>query len=98
MSAAMQYSKPPLMLSGSSPFQKPGAGRDVTTVSSPSLVSSTSPSSPFADCDVAVAEVHRGPTGVAAAATAVVAARGDCEHQANGQAPAPNLRTCELLG
>ena len=48
MSAAMQYSKPPLMLSGSSPFQKPGAGKLVATVSSPSLVSWTSPSSPLA--------------------------------------------------
>ena len=48
MSAAMQYSKPPLMLSGSSPFQNPGAGRFVATVSSPSLVSFTSPREPFA--------------------------------------------------
>ncbi len=37
MLAAMQYSKPSLMVSGVSPFQKPGAGRLTSTVSWPGI-------------------------------------------------------------
>ena len=39
-SVAMPYSKPPVRLSTSSPFQKPGAGNDVATVSTPGVIGS----------------------------------------------------------
>ncbi len=81
MSAAMQYSNPPLMLSGSSPFQNPGAGSEVTTVSSPSsAVSLHLPERTLVDRDVAVAE-----RAATAARSAVVAARGRSEHEYEGQ-------------
>jgi len=48
ISAARQYSKPSLIASGVSPFQKPGAGRLTSTVSCPATagVSATEPLAP----------------------------------------------------
>ena len=102
MSAAMQYSKPPLMLSGSSPFQNPGAGkvgrdRELTVVGQLDVAELA-----LVDRDVAVSEVATAaPAGVAAAAAAVVAARGDCEHERERQntcSELAHLRTPGGLG
>src|SRR5947199_4940505 len=89
----MPYSKPPLIEPGSSPFQKPGAGRLVATVKVPAVIGVKAPPAAVVDaCPAAVVVVVLGGTELLSLPHAAATTT---EHRARTIA---SFLICALLG